>query len=132
MCHVVRIRGCECVSACAPECVLLFRDRALGAAAYASMMRAMSVRRHTQVLAIGEGSLRRTRVGVSPEQRSIATLSSFSAALLCTCECECQWYVTVALSVSCFSERHNFCSSRADAGGRYPECLFVPLHVRVR
>ena len=35
--------------------VLLFCDRTLGAATYPSVMMAMSVRRHTKVLAIGEG-----------------------------------------------------------------------------
>ena len=40
------------VTSCA---VLLFCDRTLGAATYPSVIMAMSVRRHTKVLAIGEG-----------------------------------------------------------------------------
>ena len=65
--------GCVCVCVCAwvvtpmasegesrvtsGACmrVLLFCDRTLGAATYPSVMMAMSVRRHTKVLAIGEG-----------------------------------------------------------------------------
>ena len=44
-----RVTGCVCIL------VLLFCNRTLGAAAYPSVMMAMSVRRHTKVLAIGEG-----------------------------------------------------------------------------
>ena len=88
----------------------------------------------------------------------------FSAALFCMCECECEFqcyitialsvscfselqchitialsvscfselqcHITIALSVSCFSERQHFCSSHEDAGGKYPQCLFVlTLHL---
>ena len=45
------------VSACQCACmsVLLFCDPTLGAATYPSVIMAMLVRRHTKVLAVGEG-----------------------------------------------------------------------------
>ena len=43
------------------------------------------------------------------------------------CACVCAF----DLSVSCFSECQHCCSSDEDAGGSYPQCLFVhPLHLR--
>ena len=66
---------------------VLLSDRTLGAATYPSVMMALSVRRHTKVLATGEGWLGRTQVGVTPEHRSTAMLLSVPA-LLCACKCD--------------------------------------------
>ena len=71
VCVCACVRVCVCVCVCVPgwlhpwpskvrpavrACVFCcFCDRTLGAATYPSVMMAMSVRRHTKVLAIGEG-----------------------------------------------------------------------------
>ena len=107
-----------CVLLHSTACTYVLRvlsDWTLRAAAYPSKKLAMSVRRHTKVLADGEGWLGRTQVAVGPEHQLLVVYSVSFASCEVMHVCVSQswvlpWFVCVLPAVDCIPLLQSICS----------------------